>query len=319
MSLRRALSTTLAAAVVGLALAPSAGAFTLVHQHAFGESGAEPRSALAFDAAGYLYGTTLKGGASNVGVVFRVKFDGTDFSVLHSFSGGASDGSSPSAGLVLDGAGNLFGTTRYGGASNLGTVFRMGIDGTGFAILRSFTGGVSDGSTPYADLLLADSGVLYGTTYKGGSADRGTVFRMKTDGTGFALLHSFTGGALDGLSPDAGLILDASGVLYGTTFTGGASLNGTVFRLKTDGTGFDLLHSISGGATDGGYPHSSLVLDGFGVLYGTTISGGASNLGTLFRIKSDGTGYAILRNFAGGTSDGSNPSAGLFLDGLGNL
>jgi uncharacterized repeat protein (TIGR03803 family) len=177
-----------------------------------------------------LYGTTFYGGTSGKGTVFAVNTDGTGFTNLHSFtatypSQTNSDGVLPYAGLVLSGN-TLYGTAIDGGTSGLGTVFAVNTDGTGFTNLHTFTGR-SDGAFPYGGLNLSGN-TLYGTTFRGGSEDNGTVFAVNTDGTGFTNLHSFVAG--DGASPYAGLIL-SSNTLYGTACYGGGFRNGTVFSL----------------------------------------------------------------------------------------
>lgn len=297
---------------------PAAGSgYAVVHRHQ--PDAATPKAPLVRDASGNLYGTTWNGGAFDRGTVFRTRPDGTGFVLLHAFAGGAADGAYPVSGLALDGAGNLFGTTEYGGASDRGTVFSLRTDGTGFVLLRSFSTSAADGSFPWAAVVLDGAGNLYGTTFGGGTSGLGTVFRMKTDGTGFAVVHEFAGGAADGSYPEAPAVLDASGYLYGTTYYGGSSDGGTVYRVKNDGTGFQLLRSFTGGLADGLHPSGGLVLDGTGNLYGTSEHGGLSFDGVVFRLKTDGTGFVLLRSFAGYPTDGSDPRAGLALDGAGNL
>jgi uncharacterized repeat protein (TIGR03803 family) len=214
----------------------------------------------------------ISGGAQAAGI-----------SVLHSHVPGPQI---PGGGPVQDALGNLYGTTAYGGTWNGGTVFRVKADGADFEMLHVFAGGATDGMRPYAPLILDGSGNLYGTTSSGGTGNLGTIFALKTDGTGFQVLHSFTGGASDGSTPYASLILDGSGNLYGTTQSGGASGGGTVFSVKTDGASYQVLHSFAGGASDGSNPHASLILDGFGYLYGTTSGGGSAGQGTEFKLES---------------------------------
>ena len=291
--------------------------FSVLHSFS-GSDGGGPYGGLIRDGSGNLYGTTGAGGSLGKGTVFKMKTDGTAFSTLYSFSG--SDGAQPYASLVLDGSGTLYGTTRDGGAPNLGTVFKLKTDGSGFLTLHAFGGGTSDGQNPYAALTLDGSGNLYGTTRAGGTSNLGTVFKLKTDGTGFALLHSFAGAASDGQSPQAAVILDLSGNLYGTTVNGGPTNQGTIFKIRTDGTGFVILHALAGGSTDGAYPfYAPVVLDSVGNLYGTTFQGGASGLGTVFALHTDGSGFALLHSFAGGASDAAFPFAGLAVDGSRNL
>ncbi|OYW07108.1 MAG: hypothetical protein B7X11_00540, partial [Acidobacteria bacterium 37-65-4] len=291
--------------------------FAVLHSFADASDGVHPLAGLIVDGRGILYGTTDQGGVSNLGTVFTVRTDGTGFALLHSFMGGASDGVNPEGSLVLDGSGNLYGSTYGGGVSNGGTIFTIKADGSGFALLHSFTGGGADGDFPRGGLILDNAGNLYGTTESGGSG--GTVFKVKTDGTGFALLHSFTFGASEGAGPYGGLILDDAGTLYGTTRTGGAWFCGTVFKVKTDGTGFATLHVFAVDGSDGMDPYAGLVLGDAGDLFGTTMLGGASDHGTVFTVTTDGTGYTILHSFAGVASDGANPHGDLVLDGADNL
>src|SRR5262249_45596969 len=156
-------------------------------------------------------------------------------------------------------------------------------DGTGFTVLHSFD--VTDGSGPYAALTLDASGNLYGTTGAGGPAGNGVVFTLKTDGSAYNVLHPFGSG--DGARPYASLALDASGFLYGTTRDGGSGNQGIAFKVKTDGSGYLVLHEFNGSISDGATPYGGLVLDGSGNLYGTTHSGGANALGTVYTIKTD--------------------------------
>jgi uncharacterized repeat protein (TIGR03803 family) len=240
--------------------------------------------------------------------------DGTGFSLLHTFTGGVGDGGNPYGSLTLSGS-TLYGTTSRGGSSDLGTVFKMNTDGTGFYLLHNFAGGNTDGRGPADSLTLSlDGSTLYGMTPQGGSSDLGTVFKMKTDGSDFKLLYSFTGGT-DGRLPGGSLTLSLDGsTLYGMTSEGGSGGYGTVFQIKTDGSGFKLLHEFSG--SDGGYPYGSLTLslDGF-TLYGMTSWGGSGGYGTVFQIKTDGSGFRLLHEFSG--SDGGYPydSLTLSLDG----
>lgn len=298
--------------------------------HSFQEAEANPAGALISDGLGNFYGTTAEGGSSALGTVFTIRRDGTGFKRLHSFEGGASDGTSPFAALTLDGNGNLYGMTDRGGSSGQGTVFTLRTDGTGFRLLHAFAGGANDGLEPEASLVLDDSGNLYGTTMAGGpptccnpfgglNAGFGTVFTIRVDGTGFRLLHTFSGAPSDGNSPDAPLILDRFGSLFGTTGTGGAANHGTVFAMKLDGGGYQVLHSFAGGASDGSVPYAALTLDGMGGLFGTTIAGGAADDGTVFKLGTDGSGFALLHSFAGGASDGRWPHASLILDDSGSL
>jgi uncharacterized repeat protein (TIGR03803 family) len=293
--------------------------FALLYTFLYSD-GSDVESALLLDSSGFLYGTASSGGPSDSGAVFKLKTDGTSFSIIHDFHDTSSEGLAPIAGLLLDGSGFLYGTATSGGSGQWGTVFKLKTDGSGYAVLHSFPSAKSDGKNPNSSLVEDSAGFLYGTTLHGGPSDLGTVYKVKTDGTVFAVLHPFVGGMTDGASPYAPLVLDASGFLYGTTNQGGTSNEGTIFKIKTDGTGFTVVHSFGGGLADGAYPRSGLALDGAGMLYGTSVNGGATDLGhgTVFRIKTDGTGFQVLHPFSGG--DGSYPFyAGVTLDGAGHL
>ncbi len=256
-----------------------------------------------------LYGTTHNGGAWS-GTVFALSTAGDGFRTLYSFSvpglnATNPDGCNPLGGVILSGNA-LYGTCYGGGNSGHGTVFKVNTDGTGFRTLHHFTGG-SDGATPYAGLALS-GGTVYGVTYFGG-ANYGTVFKLNTDGTGFSTLHTFMSGS-DGAYPGAPLIVFGN-VLYGTASGGGSSNDGTVFKLNTDGTDFTVLHDFDRN-TEGAEPDSALVLSD-DILYGATSSGGSDDNGTVFRLRTDGTGFATLHRFSG--SDGSTPNDGLVLSG----
>jgi uncharacterized repeat protein (TIGR03803 family) len=222
----------------------------------------------------------------------------------------------PEAALVKGSDGALYGTTSQGGPFLVGTIFRVGDEGSGFTILRNFAN--SDGAYPGA-ALVGSGGVLYGTTRGGGTYGYGTVFKISEDGSGFTILHNFNN--TDGASPYAALIR-SGGILYGAAFDGGIDGGGTVFRIGEDGSGFTILHDFD--RTDGSNPYGPLVSSG-GILYGTTINGGTSvgtgtylkiGSGTVFKIGEDGSGFTVLHNFDQYVNnDGSNPYGGLVVSG----
>jgi len=274
-----------------------------------GHDGSEPFAGMIEDSAGNLYGTTSLGGANDDGTVFKVAPDGTE-SVLHSFDG--TDGNEPSAAPIMDGAGNLYGTTFVGGANGAGAIFKLTPGGTE-SVLYAFTGG-TDGLFLQAGVIEDSSGNLYGTALLGGAYDHGDVYRLTPNGT-LTVLYSFTGGS-DGAEPEGGVVEDSSGNLYGTTSHGGADNDGTVFQLAPDGTE-TVLHSFTGGNSDGSEPFAGLIMDGAGNLYGTTFQGGLHNAGTIFKVATDGT-ETMLYALQGG-NDGANPEANLVEDSKGNL
>jgi uncharacterized repeat protein (TIGR03803 family) len=313
--------------VAGLGLIPAgrvtAQTFTTLHSFN-GSDGASSYASLILS-GNTLYGTAAGGSSSGIGTVFALNTNGTGFTNLFSFSPGGydstspiytnSDGAKPWAGLILSGN-TLYGTANEGGITGNGTVFAINTDGTGFTNLHIFTASSdpyytnSDGALSYASLILLGD-TLYGTAAGGGSSGNGTVFAINTDGTGFTNLHSFLGSPGDGSAPIGGLITNSSGnTLYGTTYFGGSSGNGTVFAINTDGTGFTNLHNFISGS-DGAKPYAGLILLG-NTLYGTAQRGGSSGNGTVFAMNTDGTSFTNLHNFIR-VSDGANPSARLVL------
>ena len=285
--------------------------FGVVHNFT-GADGASPLAGLVQDSNGTLYGMTNTGGSVAQGTIFKMAPHGSSFTVLHNFTGGATDGANPHGGLIRGADGALYGATTNGGASNLGAIFKIATDGSGLTVLYSFAGGSTDGASPYGGLIQGPDGTVYGTTRVGGSDNLGTVFRIAPDGSGFTILHNFTGGVIDGATPNSSLIQGPDGTLYGTTVIGGSEGNsGTIFKIAPDGSGFTVLRSFTGGSTDGANPFGSLIVGRDGKLYGTTRLGGSANLGTVFQIAPDGSGFTILHNFIGNPTDGAHPYAGL--------
>src|SRR5271167_2273777 len=295
--------------------------------------GETPGAGLIFDAAGNLYGTTSGGGTGTYfGTVFELTptaGGGWMEQVLHSFNGG--DGYWPFAGLIFDAAGNLYGTTYVGGAYGEGTVFELTpAAGGGWTerVLYSFCSqrSCTDGETPGAGLIFDAAGNLYGTTSGGGTGTYfGTVFELTpTAGGGWMeqVLHSFNGG--DGYWPFAGLIFDAAGNLYGTTYVGGAYGEGTVFELTpAAGGGWteQVLYNFKHNGTDGYNPEAGLIFDKNGNLYSTTLAGGTYGEGTVFELRPTAGGdwtEEVLHSFGNGT-DGYQPAGSLMFDAAGNL
>ncbi len=302
-----------------------------------GTNGADPEAGLIADANGNLFGTTASGGANGGGTVFEIaKIAGGYAStptVLVSFCSQTScaGGAEPVAGLIADANGNLFGTTEFGGANGGGTVFEIAKTAGGYAstptVLVSFNR--TNGSFPEAGLLADANGNLFGTTRSGGANDLGTVFEIAKTAGGYAstptVLVSFNG--TNGADPEAGLIADANGNLFGTTVFGGANRFGTVFEIAKTASGYastpTVLVSFCGqtNCADGAVPLAGLLADANGNLFGTTASGGANRFGTVFEIAKTAGGYAstptVLVSFNG--TDGALPEAGLIADANGNL
>jgi uncharacterized repeat protein (TIGR03803 family) len=276
---------------------------------------------LVMDKDGNLYGTTLYGGAGGAGTVFKVTPSGKE-TILHGFTYLTGDGVEPSAGLILDQEGNLYGTTFQGGANNLGAVFELTSDGTE-TVLYSFGSQSGDGTYPAASLTMDKRGNLYGTTQHGGGTTNcyqgcGTVFKLTRSGQE-TVLHSYGVQPGDGIQPLAGLVLDDRGNLYGTTFLGGAVGIGTVFKLTPEGAE-RVLHSFSTDQ-DGDLPTGNLMRDTVGNLYGTTTSGGTdgNTAGTVFKVTPDGTETVFYSFSYSQSSEGAMPSGGVITDRNGNL
>jgi uncharacterized repeat protein (TIGR03803 family) len=314
--------------------------------------GQYPENGVVFDNHGNLYGTTTYGGSDSCpgitpcGIVFQLQ-PGNSWTetVLYTFLGrDYNDGQTPAGGLIFDKAGNLYGTTAYGGSGTCtllgtrpgcGTVFELSPPtGTGGAwtetVLYSFQGG-NDGDFPQGDLAFDKAGNLYGATAFGGGYGScneyypycGTVFELsppKTKGRAWTeqVLHAFTGGA-GGAYPNGGLVLDRQGAVYGTAAIGGSGC-GTLFKLVAeDGTwSEEVLHSFTDGA-DGSEPNGGLIFDAKGRLYGTTGAGGAAGHGLVYRLA-PGRPWdeTVLYNFTGG-DDGKNPLAGVTFGSAGSL
>lgn len=277
------------------------GKVTILHNFQ-GLDGGSPSAGVVIDLKGNLYGTTQFGGKGcfglGCGVVFELsppapgKTKWTE-TVIYAFTG-KSDGASPSAGLLLDSAGNLYGTTTYGGDlsacpgtygdAGCGVVFKLTLSGSTWqeSVLYTFTNGADGGFPQYGSLVQDTQKNLYGTTYAGGANGLGTVFKVNSSGQE-SVLYSFTGQNGDGLFPFGGVILDAQDNIYGTTSQGGSGF-GTVYSINSSGVE-TILHSFAGTTTsDGAYPSDSLVFDSAGAVYGTTEGGGKFGSGTIFSL-----------------------------------
>ena len=253
--------------------------------HSFdGNDGVDPYAGLLQATNGSLYGTTQNGGANNNGTLFKITPSGK-LTTLHSFDG--PDGELPYGALVQGTNGNLYGTTQMGGDSGVGTVFKITPSGK-LTTLYSFCSqtGCPDGEFPYAGLIQATNGNLYGTTAFGGAGSDGTVFKITSSGT-LTTLRSFDG--TDGAYPHAGLVQATDGNLYGTTAYGGACGGigcGTLFKMSLNGTVTTLYSFCSeSGCPDGELPVAELLQDTNGNFYGTTALGGANSYGTVFELS----------------------------------
>ena len=299
--------------------------------------GATPNAGVTLDAHGNVFGTTTFGGAAGKGAVFELTPNASGFSetLVYSFLGvKKQDGANPYSQLLIDSAGNIYGTTANGGigkscTGGCGTVFKLtpGTSGYTETILHAFTG-PKDGHNPYAGLIADSGGAIYGTTTFGGTANFGTVFKLTPSGSTYteSILYNFAGGA-DGAQPLAGLTAGAKGVLYGTTYNGANTACsggcGTVFSLTPTKSGTyteNIVYAFAAG-TDGYFPRAKLT-NIKGVLYGTTYYGGSTadcsgtGCGTIFKLKPANGKFteSIVYAFQG-SNDGAQPTAGVTLAG----
>jgi uncharacterized repeat protein (TIGR03803 family) len=291
----------------------------------------------------FLYGTAFLGGTNGYGTVFKLKTDGSDFTVLHTFSALVgdvatnSDGINPRSSLVMS-SNVLYGTTSGGGPRGFGTIFAINTEGTVFSNLYVFGNVYPDGYYPEAGLTLSGS-TLYGTASQSLTGGNGSVFKINTDGSDYTNLYTFSIGGIDsdnnyiltnsdGGQPDGVLAL-AGDTLYGTTSGRGTNGFGTLFRVNTGGSDFTNLHTFAISYSsfntpitnsDGVQPQAGMILSG-NALYGTTETGGSNSLGTIFRINTDGTGFTNLYFFSNPNNDyytntdGGNPYSSLLLSG----
>lgn len=250
----------------------------LVSWGKFGDTshGWDPTAGLTTDKTGALYGTTQLGGASDFGTVYEVDHGTGAFTLLHSF-GVPPDGAEPNGRVLLGADDSLYGTTQAGGQFGPGTIFKIDVNGME-TTLYSFSGG-ADGANPTGDLAQDIQGNLYSTTYQGGNANAGTVFKFDQNTATLTTLYSFSG--TDGANPFSGVVIDQRGNLYGTTYGGGANIWGTAYKLDTSGN-LTILHNFSKG-TDGGLPYAGVTLYK-GSIYGTTQQGGAFGYGVVYKV-----------------------------------
>jgi len=300
----------------------------------FGD-GKNPYGGVTFDGSGNLYGTTVAGGSGGdctgdgCGVVYKLTQSGGGWSqsVLYNFTGG-DDGFGPGGGVVFDKAGNLYGTTPDGGAYSEGVVYQLAPNNGQWkqTVIHAFTGG-TDGAIGSLGLLRLDAaGNLYGVTELGGDYGAGVVYKLSSAGGMWkqSTLYQFQG-LPDAGFPYGGLIADAAGRMYGTTYFGGTSGQGAIFELGPGPTALagwkeSVLYSMQGG-TDASFPTSTLVFDNAGNLYGTSSTGGnpSCDCGTIFKLTPGAGGWSesVLHSF-GSNGDGSYPYYGMTPDGMGN-
>ncbi|WP_089687938.1 choice-of-anchor tandem repeat GloVer-containing protein [Catalinimonas alkaloidigena] len=262
---------------------------------------------LSLSAQPVIWGTTTSEALdrSNAdGILFRIDPQGAP-QTLYSFRG-VSDGKTPRQ-LIKGSDGLLYGTCSAGGNNFGGTLFSISPDGTAFQVLRHLNFS-TDGVYPQAGLTEDSHGFFYGTCYGGGSQQAGTVFTLNADGSQFRVLRHLDEN-LDGARPFAGLLKGSNGFFYGTCSGGGSKLGGTLFKINEDGQGFQVIHHLQS-STDGSGPQAGLIEGRDGYLYGTCSKGGKHNGGTIFKLRTDGQEFQVLRHLQA-TLDGIQPEAEL--------
>jgi len=291
--------------------------------------GANPVGGLTADGTGRLWGTTLGGGTTGRGTIYHINTTTGLLTTVVNFTGntGVAKGSSPFAGLVSDGANNLWGTTFEGGASGNGTVFKINTTSNALTTLAEFLllGPINRGRTPQGELVSDGAGHLWGTTQQGGANGFGTVFKINLATGVQTTVAEFTGnaGTTKGALPVAGLYNDGAGNLWGSTSGGGTGNNGTLFKINTATGVLTTVIEFTGltGARKGRVPQAKLISDGAGNLWGTTQQGGATNNGTIFNINTTTNTLTTVLEFSnnGATNKGARPAAALLADASGNF
>jgi uncharacterized repeat protein (TIGR03803 family) len=317
---------------------------TKLHTFTGGNDGSYPYANLVGDAAGNLYGTAQIGGVDGEGTVFKLspESDGKwKFTVLYTFTGGV-DGAQPLGSLVFDAAGNAYSTTAGGGANGQGVVFELSPSAKpgkpwDETVLYSFQGG-ADGALPFGGLVFDAAGNLYGTTSVGGvlhtgcapAKGCGTIYKLSPAANGGwqeTVIHRFTDAFNEGAEPLAGLVFDAAGNLYGTTYEGGNNLLcngfgcGTVFELEPNAKGrWNLKTLIDFKVKNGALLRAGITLSGPNLLYGATLYGGLYNDGTVFSMTKNSAGHWVLgTSYSFSGLNGLHPYGRLAIDGAGNL
>jgi uncharacterized repeat protein (TIGR03803 family) len=263
--------------------------FAVLHYFTFATNdGGNPFSALLQASDGELYGTAQFGGTALAGdgVIFRIDLSGSNFVVLHSFTG--DDGNNPTAALIEGTNGALYGTTLDGGtnlANQDGVIFRIDKSGSNYAVVHYFAVGTNDGFEPYAKLFKGPNGKLYGTTERGGlyniGNNGGVAFSMDYNGSNYTVLHSFAGTG-DGNTPMSDIVQGPDGLLYSTAYDGGNANAGTVFAMNADGSGYTNVASFN---STNGFNPNPLIAGSDGALYGTSQFRGPGGYGTVFKLS----------------------------------
>ena len=274
-----------------------------------GGNGNNPYSGVAVDSSGNLFGTTINGGANSQGTVYEIKKGSNAITDLAAFN--TTNGSAPYGGVTLDSNGNLFGTTRDGGANGLGAVYEIVKGSNAVTDIAAFSS--ANGANPYSGVTLDGNGNIFGTTFFGGTNNAGTVYEILKNSNTIISLGSFS--TTNGANPYAGVTFDSKGNLFGVTRNGGLNSDGAVYEIATGQSAISLVASLNG--TNGLNPYGNVAFDGNVNLFGTANGGGANGTGTIYEVTKGSNAATTLISFTGAI--GADPHGGLTIDGNGNF
>lgn len=286
-------------------LEPDGSGLTMLYEYKQ-STGSWPFGNLMQAKNGDLYGMTQSGGAYNGGTVFKIRPDGNGYTVLYNFN--SESGTGPLGGLLQASDGKLYGVTQNEGFFGAGSIFSMNDDGSDFAIVFYFNNNAPINSGYYSrgSLIQGADGFLYGSLFQGGAGGKGTIFKIHTDGTGFKVIFNFSGNIVTGGNPASTLLLGTDGKIYGMTQTGGLNNLGIIFSIAIDGSNFIKLLDFDG-PVKGASPAGQLTEGTNGIIYGMTNRGGLNDLGTIFAINKNGTGFHKMADLK---SDAASPVFG---------
>lgn len=285
-------------------------------------TGTNPKAGLLHDGSGFLWGTTGQGAQIGTDTIFKVNQSTGAFSTVVTFMTNvtANKGKAPYGGVVSDGKGFLWGTTRSGGPRSQGTIYKTNeISGETTTVVELNENGTR-GAAPTTELLNDGAGFFWGTTEQGGNNTYGTVFKVNINTGQLTTLADFQdGGTVKGSSPKSGLVNDGAGFFWGTTNSGANDFSGTIYKINASTGAFTNVYQFSNGTTaaNGEKPYGTLVRDGAGFLWGTTSQGGGTSNGTIYKVNISTGAVTRMRQLNPGNVDGANPHAGLASDGAG--
>ena len=278
--------------------------------HVTGGDGWRPDAALFSADDGFLFGSTMHGGIRNEGTLFKVRPDGSHYSIIESSTNSSASPAASATPLIQGTDGKLYGAAQGGGLHGYGVVFSMDQDGSQYVPLHNFGPDVFGTRGPSGALVESREGVLYAATWSGGTNRVGVIFKLNKDGSNYAEIFHFSRFTTGGYQPKAGLLEGGDNALYGVTSTGGPFGGGAIFKLNKDGGGHTVVAHFLGGLS--GLGPAALPIEGpDGMLYGTTSRGGQHSKGCIYRVQKDGSDFTILHSFTGANGDGAVPQTSL--------